>query len=200
MNNFEKMNAESFSSSQESQENKQEKREKKAEEINEKRGGLFSRILQRVMEERGESAKYMIEMNEDQKKFHELLKKVPFLRGHIVAIEGAAGAEPGKKLNTKESLIKVGVGSLMFVADVMKVIAKKETGEVPENVFKGKTLEFLKERTEEAREKDPESKGAKVWGAVSDFFEGTEDIVEYYEDRMYEMSKKGTLETSKAEV
>jgi|TARA_Y100000031_G_scaffold153162_1_gene197820 hypothetical protein len=194
-------NVENFG--QKSQENKQEQKEKKAEEIIDKRGGLFSRILQSIVEEKRRAVKDTLEMDEDQKKFHELLKKVPFLRGHIVSTEGVVGAEPGKKLNTQESLIKVGIGSLMFTADVMKLKKKKETGEVPENVFKGKTLEFIREKTEESREENPESKSSKFWGAVSGFFEGTEEIVEHYEDRLYEISEKGTLdktETDKKEA
>jgi len=79
--------------------------------------------------------------------------------------------------------------------------AKKETGEVPENVFKRQKLRnFLKKGQKRLKKIIQRVEGLKIWGAVSDFFEGTEEFVDYFEDRLYEISEKGSLETTKAEA
>lgn len=55
-------------------------------------------------------------------------------------MEAAFGAEPGRKLNTKEALIKYTSSLAMFGGDMLWLVAKLKGTKIPENVFMGRTI------------------------------------------------------------
>jgi len=179
----------------EKEEETKEAKEKKevAEKIVTKRGGLFQRVTERIMEEREKSAEEIENMPEGQRKAYELMKKIPLVRSGFVIMEGLSGAEPGKKLNTKDALVKIGTGYLMFGADIFGLIAKLKTGKIPENVFAGKTLETIDSLADKAKEENPESKKTIAFGALNDFLKENREVVSYCEDQLNEITKREVL-------
>jgi len=180
---------------EETREAEKETKEKKeeAEKIIVQRGSLFQRIIEKILEEREKSAEEIKNMSEGQRKAYELMKKIPLVRSGFVIMEGLSGAEPGKKLNTKDALVKIGTGYLMFGADILGLIAKVKTGKIPENVFKGKTLETIGSLADKAKEKNPESKKTIALKALNEFLRKNSDVVSYYEDQLNEITKREVL-------
>lgn len=172
-----------------------EKKEETAEKIVVERGGLFQRITERILEEREKSAEEIENMPESQQKAYELMKKIPLVRSGFVIMEGLSGAEPGKKLNTKDALVKIGTGYLMFGADILGLIAKVKTGKIPENVFKGKTLETIGGLADNAKKENQEGKKTIALEALNDFFKENSETVSYCEDKLNEITKQETLKS-----
>jgi len=170
--------------------NTKEKHEQEGEAIAGGRGELFARITKRILEERNNIGCEISEAGEIEKLIMSKIKKIPVVNGIVASSEGLMGAEygeigkPNRKLNTKESMVKYGLGALMMFKGVLEIKEEKETGEKPENILSKKTLEWLKETVERKKEEDSQGKSTKALEAIFNYLKENPDMVIYFENKI----------------